>query len=181
MYALDSTSGVLRWRWDGGTPGVLYSPAACWPVASHGKVLFVAPDRATTALGAEDGTAKWRSARFQVRETIGASEDNSRIYLRLLRDSLVAISGSVDSLQTIWMSHIGFGYDINSAMVVEKGGMVYYGTKNGLVMAVRAVTGELLWEHRVSTDLVNTVCPTEDGGVVVADVNGVVTLLRVPE
>jgi outer membrane protein assembly factor BamB/predicted phosphohydrolase len=181
MYSLDSATGVLRWKWDRGTPGVLFSPAACWPVASHGKVFFVAPDRATTALSAKDGSTKWRSTRFQVRETIGASEDSSRIYFRLLRDSLVAISGSADSLRTIWMTRVGFGYDINSAMIVENRGIVYYGTKNGFVMALRGDTGEFLWEHRISTDLVNTVCPTGDGGVIAADVNGVVRMLRVTE
>lgn len=31
--------------------------------------------------------------------------------------------------------HAGIGYDINLAMPVEKDGVVFYGTKNGLLLA----------------------------------------------
>src|SRR6185295_7297970 len=38
LYALDTKTGVLVWKWKGDRPGALLSPAACWPVASDGKV-----------------------------------------------------------------------------------------------------------------------------------------------
>jgi outer membrane protein assembly factor BamB len=73
--------------------------------------------------------------------------------------------------------HAGIGYDINLAMPVEKDGVVFYGTKNGLLLALDAVTGAVRWKHRVGVALLNTVTPISAREVVVTDFDGRVSLV----
>ncbi len=72
----------------------------------------------------------------------------------------------------------GFDYDINSSMLVESGGLVFYGTKNGLLLGIDAGSGELRWKHRAGVGWVNTLCPLDSHRVVLTDADGIVTLLR---
>ena len=68
------------------------------------------------------------------------------------------------------------GDDINSAMLVEKEGVLYYGTKNGLLLAIDPRSGTLLWEHKLGVTVLNTVVPLEDANeVLVSDADGKVT------
>ncbi len=178
LYALDRATGRTRWIWEGGRPGILYSPATCWPVESHGRVFIVAPDREMTAVDLLTGNTIWRTARHQVRESIGISKDGSRIYVRTMRDSILAIDPAADSCRVMWTTECGFGYDINAAMLIEQDGRVLYGTKNGLVLALDGATGTILWKHRASGVAVNTLCPVGKNRLVVTDFDGRVQCIR---
>jgi outer membrane protein assembly factor BamB/predicted MPP superfamily phosphohydrolase len=181
LYALDAKTGKLAWKWRGDRSGTLLSPAACWPVAAKGKVFIVAPDRRMTAIDAKSGRQIWRTGNYMVRESIGISEDQSRFYIRAMQDSFYALSTSSRQHETVWEQKTDFGYDINSAMLVEKGGVVFYGTKNGLVYALDAKTGSVKWEHKVGVGVVNTVVPLSPTRVVTTDFDGRVTLLEAKE
>ena len=178
LYALDESSGRLLWKWEGERPGVLLSPAACWPVGSDGKVFVVAPDRMMSAIDSKSGLQRWRSAKHQVRESIGISEDGARVYVRSMNDSLIALSAAGDELSDLWVTNAGFGYDINSAMIVEKEGVVFYGTKDGLLLAMDAKTGSILWEHRMGVAPLNTILPVGANEVIVSDWGGTVRAIR---
>jgi outer membrane protein assembly factor BamB len=71
-----------------------------------------------------------------------------------------------------------FGYDINSAMLVERDGVLFYGTKNGLLLAIDGKTGALLWEHKLGVTVLNTVVPLSGSDVLVSDVDGKVTSIQ---
>jgi len=177
FYALDARSGRLRWRWRSETPGILTSPAACRPVGAGGRVFIVAPDRKMTAFNARTGAVEWRSSAHQVRESLGASEDGKRILIRTIRDSILALSSSSPMPRSIWSVDAGFGYDINSAMLVEKGGVVFYGSKNGLLLALDSRTGRLLWKHRVGVAAIHTVTPLDARRILTTDFDGAVQLV----
>ena len=178
FYALDTRNGRLVWSWKGDKPGTLLSPAACWPVASNGKVFVVAPDRMTTAIDAGTGTQIWRTGSFQARETIGLSEDGERVYLRTMNDSLVALSASSSTVQVQWATDAQFGYDINSAALVEKEGIIFYGTKNGLLLAANGKTGEIRWKYRAGVCLLNTVAPLSAHRIILSNFDGEVMLVE---
>lgn len=177
LYALAARTGALLWKWRSDRPGVLYSPAACWPVADQDKVFIAAPDRNLTALDAKTGEEVWRSGDFMVRESIGISEDGSRIYVRAMQDFIHALSTRARQPEKVWQTNAGFGYDINSAMLVETGGTVLYGTKNGLLLALDARTGALQWQHKLGVGLVNTVVPLTATEVLATDFDGQVILI----
>ncbi len=172
LHALNTQSGSRCWAWKGDKPGTLLSPAACWPVAANGKVFVVAPDRQMTAIDIASGRQVWRISNHLVRESIGLSEDGERVYVRTMQDSVIAFTTAPDHPEMLWALHAGFGYDINSGMLVERDGIVYYGTKNGLLLAIDGRTGSIQWKHRVGVGLLNTVVPLEDGDVLVSDFDG---------
>jgi outer membrane protein assembly factor BamB/predicted phosphodiesterase len=177
LYALDERSGKPVWTWRGDRPHRLYAPAACWPVGARGKVFIVAPDRKMTAIETATGREVWRTGDWAVRESIGMSEDGSRIYVRTTEDVIAAFQTTSAGPDPLWELDSGFGYDINSAMLVEKDGVVFYGTKNGLLIAIEGATGTLLWKHRLGVALLNTVCPLSGREVLVTDFDGRVTLV----
>lgn len=179
LYALDEKTGELAWTWQGDRPSPFYSPAACWPVAANGRVFIVAPDRKMAAIELDTGSEVWRTDRWAVRESIGLSEDRRRVYLRTTQDVIAAVSTAADRPEPVWETNAGFGYDINSAQLVEKDGVVFYGTKNGLLLALDAATGAVKWKHRVGVALLNTVTPLSGREVVVTDFDGRVSLVVV--
>ena len=178
LYALDAKTGKLAWKWKGDKPGTLLSPAACWPVAANGKVFIVAPDRKMTALDARTGEQIWRTGAYVVRESIGLSQDQTRFYVRAMNDFFYAFSTAASHPDKVWELNAGFGYDINSAMLVEKDGVVFYGTKNDLLFALDAKTGAIKWEHKLGTGVMNTVVPLSSTQVLTTDFDGKVALVE---
>jgi outer membrane protein assembly factor BamB len=176
MYALEGASGKVLWRWEG--KGTLFSPAACWPVGAGGKVFFVAPDRNMTALDAGTGDVVWRSGAHQVRETIGGSADGERVFVRLMRDTIMAFSASASCPEAVWTTAVGFGYDINAGMIVEKEGKVFYGTKDGEVVSLEGRNGRLLWRYRATVGPLNTLVPVTGSEVIATGFDGKVRLIK---
>jgi outer membrane protein assembly factor BamB/predicted MPP superfamily phosphohydrolase len=178
LYALEAKTGKLAWKWKGDHPGVLLSPAACWPVGAKDKTFIVAPDRRMTALDAATGRQIWRTGDYVVRESIGLSEDKTRFFVRAMNDTFYAFSTAAPRPEKLWETNAHFGYDINSAMLAEKDGVVFYGTKNAVLFALDARTGAIQWEHRVGVGVMNTAAPLNAHSVVVTDFDGTVALVE---
>jgi outer membrane protein assembly factor BamB len=177
LYALDRRTGTLAWKWQGDKPSPFYSPAACWPVAANGRVFIVTPNPWMTAIDLASGRELWGTDNWAVRESIGLSEDGRRVYVRTTEGIIAAIASSADGSDAVWETDVGIGSDINSAMLAEKDGIVFYGTKNGLLLALDAATGAVKWKHRVGVALLNTVTPLSGREVVVTDFDGRVSLV----
>ncbi len=180
LYALDAATGKLVWKWKGDKPGTLLSPAACWPVAAHGKVFIAAPDRFMTAIAADDGVQVWRTNEQTVRESVGVSADGARIYARSMNNFFYCFDAAANQPRSVWSTDAKFGYDINSAMLVEKEGIVFYGTKNGVLFALDGPTGKVKWQHKLGTGVMNTVVPLDASQVLVTDFDGTVALIAGP-
>ena len=178
LYALDARTGKLAWKWKGDKRGVLLSPAACWPVAASGKVFIVAPDRKLTAVDSRTGQQLWRTGAYSVRESIGLAEDQTRFYVRAMNDFFHALATTATGPEKVWEVTAGFGYDINSAMLAEKGGVVFYGTKNDRLIALEAKTGAIKWQHKLGTGVMNTVVPLSSTRVLTTDFDGRVALVE---
>jgi outer membrane protein assembly factor BamB len=179
LYCLDKTNGNLLWKWKGDIEGMLYSPAAYNPVASDNIVLVVAPDRKLTAINANTGEQLWRTGNYQVRESIGMSEDGTKFFVRTMRDSIIAFDVSETLPAPSWVTDVQFGYDINSAQLIEKNSVLFYGTKNGLLIALDSSTGEILWKHKVGVTIINTVTPLDSKTVLLNDLDGRTILIEV--
>jgi outer membrane protein assembly factor BamB len=177
LYALDAAAGRPIWTWRGEKESPFYSPAACWPVAANGRVFVVAPNPWMTAIELGTGRELWGTDNWAVRESIGISPDGRRVYVRTTDGVIAAISPAADDAEAVWETDAGIGSDINSAMLVEKDGVVFYGTKDGLLLALDAGTGAVKWKHRVGVTLLNTVTPLSAKDVIVTDFDGHVTLV----
>ncbi|MGE5432583.1 MAG: PQQ-binding-like beta-propeller repeat protein [Syntrophomonadaceae bacterium] len=179
LYALEIKTGKLLWKWNNGKDEVLYSPSACYPVASMGKIFIVAPDRYMTAIDAATGKEVWRTNRYQVRESIGISEDGKSIYARCMTDTVISVSASNNSFTAQWVSNVKFGYDIDPNMPVEKSGVVFFGTKNGFIYALEGKTGETIRAYRTGPALVNNIAVLDRRNVIVTTMDGSVMMIKI--
>ena len=178
LYALDKADGKELWKWTGGLTRMHFSPAAVWPVASDGKVFITDPQRAMTAIDLKTGNTVWRTFQSMVRETIGLSEDGERIYSKTMNDSIVCYSAKGDQPHELWASNVGFGYEHAPSMQVEKEGIVFGSTKEGLIFALEAKTGKVLWKHKIGNSLISTVVPLGNNRVLFTATSGETGLLK---
>jgi outer membrane protein assembly factor BamB len=95
-----------------------------------------------------------------------------------MTDTVIAFSPTPSSFDVLWAQHCGYGYDIDPSMPVEKDGVVFFGTKNGLVYALDGPTGKLLWKHRVGVTIVNTLVPLAERRMIATDLDGTIALLE---
>lgn len=181
LYALDKTDGKELWKWTGGLTRMHFSPAAVWPVAANGKVFITDPQRAMTAINLETGETVWRTFRSMVRETIGLSVDKSRVYSKTMNDSVVCYSTQGNTPKELWASNVGFGYEHAPSMQMEKDGVVFSSTKEGLIFALDAITGKVLWKHKIGNSLINTVIPIDGHQVLFTATSGEVGLINAPQ
>ena len=179
LYALDKDSGAEKWIWHDGKPGKFYSAAAVWPVAANEKVFIADPERMLTAIDAQSGKTIWRTGESMVRETVGLSEDQQRIYSKTMNDSVVCYSATSGTPQKIWASNVGFGYEHAPSMPVEKEGVVFGSTKNGLMFGLDALTGKVLWKHKVGNSLISTLVPLSKNKCLFTATGGEIGLLTI--
>ena len=179
LYALNKADGKELWKWTGGLTRMHFSPAAVWPVTAEGKVFITDPQRAMTAINIENGETVWRTFQSMVRETIGLSEDGTRVFSKTMNDSIVCYATQGDQPRELWASNVGFGYEHAPSMQVEKGGVMFGSTKEGLIFALEAQTGKVLWKHKIGNSLINTVVPLNGQQVLFTATSGEVGLLRV--
>lgn len=178
LYALNKADGKELWKWTGGLTRMHFSPAAVWPVAADGKVFITDPQRAMTAIDIETGNTVWRTFQSMVRETIGLSEDKERIYSKTMNDSIVCYSTKGNQPHKLWASNVGFGYEHAPSMQVEKNGVVFGSTKEGLIFALEAATGEVLWKHQTGNSLISTVVPLDNNRVLFTATSGETGMLK---
>ena len=178
LYALEKATGKEIWKWTGGLTRMHFSPAAVWPVASNGKVFIADPQRAMTAVNLQNGETVWRTFRSQVRETIGLSEDGERVYSKTMNDSIVCYSTLTNTPEQVWASNVGFGYEHAPSMPQEKDGVMYGSTKEGLLFALEAKTGKIIWKHKVGNSLINTVVPLNGREVLFTATSGEVGIIK---
>ncbi|RYG20251.1 MAG: metallophosphoesterase [Chitinophagaceae bacterium] len=178
LYALDVTSGVLAWKWNNGNGNRMFSPAMCTPVATGGVVYIAAPDRFLTAINVKDGQTLWRTKEAMVRESIGLSADSTTVYGKTMQDEIVGYKANATAPAQAWKLHAGFGYEHTPSDLVEKDGLVFYGTKNGVVYTFDAKTHQNAWLHKIDNSMINTINPIDQKNIVVSTMDGKVTLLR---
>ncbi|MBN2417334.1 PQQ-binding-like beta-propeller repeat protein [bacterium] len=177
VYAVNRNDGSLLWKWSNGNPGPLYSPAACQPAAYDGRIYIVAPDRFFTVLDAASGETLFRSNRHQVREAIGQSANRAAVYVKCMRDTLLAFSCESVIPELLWMSICGYGYDIDPSMPVEKENVISFGTKNGELFAVDSEDGTIRFRYRAGEALINNVVPLDARRFLLTDMDGSVMLV----
>ena len=179
FYSLNLADGSLVWKWNNGKSNPKLSPASVWPVAANGKVFITAPDRYFTCLDAETGAEVWRTNAYKVRETVGLSEDGKTVYSKCMWDTIVALDAASDDVQLRWASHADFGYEHNPAMPLEKNGILWVSTKNGLLLGMDAQTGEVRWRHKIGNSILNTPLPLSGKDCIFTSSEGTITYIRV--
>ncbi len=179
LYAVNSTNGTLVWKWNNGSSVRNYSPAACIPVAANGIVYVVAPDRYISAISEADGKTLWRNNDATVRESIGISADGKWVYGKTMQDTVVAYTTSYEKQSAAWKMHAGFGYEHVPSMLIEKDGLVFFGTKSGVVYCIDPVNQKIVWAHKIDNSMVNTVRVVNKQTVIATTMDGRLVVLEI--
>ena len=178
LYALDAETLELRWKWNNGNSQVLYSPGNVNPVISRGQAIIVAPDRFMSAIDLKTGKTVWRSNAYKVRESLGGSEDGSTVYAKTMDGELIAVETGRPEFTLKWVCDLKFGYDHAPCPVLESDGIVYAGSRNGVIAAVDADSGALLWKFRGGDSAVNDFTRGPDGAVYATLIEGRIYRIR---
>ena len=174
LHALDPATGRPLWRWNNGNTVRLYSPGNCSPAVVGERVFIVAPDRRMTAIDRATGETVWRVKDRTVRESLGISADSTTVYARTMDGELIAVDATADDYRLRWVTDLTFGYEHTPCVVVESLGTVYAASRRGMVAAVDAATGHLLWVRRVGRSAVNGFECDSDGTVYLSFIEGTV-------
>jgi outer membrane protein assembly factor BamB/predicted MPP superfamily phosphohydrolase len=179
FYALDAETGSLVWKWNNGSGNRMFSPAACYPVATDGKIFIVAPDRYMTVFDAETGKDIWRKndPKNHVRESMGLSADSSLVYAKTMEGELIGVSTSLPDMQITWEAHPGLNYEIAPTPIVEYENVIYVPSNSGIIVAVNR-DGTILWKHKISNALVTNITPVSKNKVIATTMDGKVTCLQ---
>jgi outer membrane protein assembly factor BamB len=179
FYCLDAVTGKLVWKWNNGSPNKMYSPAACFPVATKGKVFIVAPDRYMTVFDANTGSVIWRKKhqKYRVRESMGLSKDSSLVYAKTMEGELIGVSTSLPGMQITWKIDPGLNYEIAPTAIVQYRDIIYVPSNSGVVVAVKR-DGSILWKHKISNCLITNIKPVSNNRVIVTTMDGKVTCLK---
>lgn len=152
LYSLDPKDGSLQWEWKCEKPSRMYSPAAVWPVKSHGRIFIAVPDRCLYVLDAGSGKEVKRFARV-ARESVGLSLDGGTVYCKSMWHTLTAVDAA--TLEIKWQVETGTGYDISPTSIGAAGNEVLMPTDKGNIVSFDSSTGERLWARKLSPALIN--------------------------
>lgn len=155
LRCLDLRTGRLRWVWNNGKKANMLGPGNVVPVVSAERVYVVAPDRYMTAIDRATGRQLWRDNSHKYRESLGHSADHSRVYAKTMDGELVAIDASVPEFKELWTVDMGLGYEHAPCIVAEVDGVVYCGSRRGIVTAVDPETQSVLWSLPLGVSEVN--------------------------
>ncbi len=180
LYAVDIETGKIKWDWYNGYTNRMLSPAACVPVATGGKVFVVAPDRKMACLDALTGKVIWHSdlGNSMVRESMGVTTDSTLILAKTMNGSIIAVDARAPEGQVVWVSDFNIGYDIAPGVITERDGIIYIPSDKGVIHAASRADGKLIWSHRISSCLINSVVPLKGGSVLANSMDGVVVRLK---
>lgn len=178
LRCLDMRNGKLRWAWNNGKNNNMLGPGDVVPVITPERVYTVAPDRYMTAIDRATGRTLWRDNSHRYREAMGRSEDGTRVYSKTMDGELVAVDATVPEFKELWTVDMGLGYEHAPCIVLEKDGVVYAGSRHGVVTAVDPATQKVMWSLPLGSSEVNgiDVDPTT-GDIYVSLIEG--TIFRI--
>lgn len=155
LRSLDLKTGKLNWAWNNGKTANMLGPGNVVPVVTENQVIIVAPDRYMTAIDRHTGKQIWRNNDHRYRESLGVSEDGTRAYAKTMDGELVAVSTEKNNFDELWTLDMGLGYEHAPCIVLEKDGVVYAGSRRGIVTAVDPVGKKVLWSLPLGVSEIN--------------------------
>jgi len=176
VRCVNALDGSLAWKQLGEGSRIekaarYYSPADAGPVAADGKVFIADRDYMLTIINAETGERI--DAKKAVAAT-GVSEDGKFVYLRKTDGNLEKIDSSG---KTIWATPCHMGYI--AAAPTETDGVVYVASGLGLVSAISAQDGKIIWQYQASPGLYVMSSVASDGKrAYVTSFDGMLTAIR---
>ena len=151
----------------------MLGPGNVVPVVTDSIVLIVAPDRYITAIDRATGHTLWRDNSHRFRESLG-TDGRGTAFAKTMDGSLVAVEINPDGYKELWATDLGIEYDHAPCPVTVSDGVAYVGSRRGVICAVDAATGRLLWSFPAGTSEVNGFAVAPDGTLYATLIEGTV-------
>ncbi|MBO5052977.1 MAG: PQQ-binding-like beta-propeller repeat protein [Muribaculaceae bacterium] len=155
LRCISLKDGRLKWVWNNGKTANMLGPGNVVPVVTNDKVIVVAPDRYMTAIDRTTGKQLWRDNSHRYRESLGHSSDLSRVYAKTMDGELVAVDTHAPDFKELWTVDMGLGYEHAPCIVAEQNGVVYAGSRRGIVTAVDPVAQKVIWSIPLGVSEIN--------------------------
>ncbi len=155
LRCLDARTGRLRWAWNNGKSANMLGPGNVVPVVTPERVYIVAPDRYMTAIDRTTGRTLWRDNSHRYRESLGRSADGTRVYAKTMDGELVAVDATEPAFKELWTLDMGLGYDHAPCIVAESDGVVYAGSRRGILTAIDPAAPAVLWQLPIGVSEIN--------------------------
>ena len=165
LYCLNKENGVLVWKWNNGREVDLIGPGNVVPVIRDNRVLIVAPDRYLTIIDLETGKTVFRTKEYKVRESLTYSDVTGKAYAKTMDGELVSFTFPADDLQDAVVTDLKMGYEHNPCPGYVKDGVVYSGSRGGVVSATRASDNKFLFRFKCGNSSVLRFTDGPDGTV----------------
>lgn len=162
---LDQKTGKLRWKWNNGKTANMLGPGNVVPVVNDDYIIIVAPDRYMTMLDRKTGREIWRNNAHRYRESLGSGAAGTKAYAKTMDGELVCVDATSPEFKELWITDMGLGYDHAPCIVLEQDGVIYAGSRRGLVTALDAATGAMLWQQQLGESEINGFDVAPDGSV----------------
>jgi outer membrane protein assembly factor BamB/predicted phosphodiesterase len=134
LYSVDAKTGLMNWKWTE-NKNFYYSPAACW-VKSDGKNVYVTtPDKYVSAIDLLLGKTIWRKSEFNCWESIGITNDNSKLLIKSVSDKFYITDVFGKLLKEV---NVKYGTDTTPCEPLEDNGNILFGSKNGMIYLIDA-------------------------------------------
>jgi outer membrane protein assembly factor BamB len=108
---------------------------------------------------------------------VGLSEDSSQLFVKTTEGKLFSMATNAPDMKINWSTNLLIGYDLCAAPLLESDHTIYVPSNSGVVTAVSNV-GKLLWKHKVSNSLINSITPIGKDRIVISSVDGKITSIN---
>ena len=157
IYALNKETGALLWKWQSSTDKLKNTPAAIPPVLAHNKLFVTTNDHLITAIDVEHGTTIWEKKKHHIIHSTGVSTDQSTIFMRSTKDSVLAINAKSNIYAKRWIKNANYGEDLYACQMIPYNNQLVFSTKHGLICCLDEETGTLLWQHKINNTSLNII------------------------
>ena len=157
----------------------MLGPGNCVPVVVRDKVIIVAPDRYMTAVDRKNGKTIWRNNSHKFRESLGVSQDGKVAYAKTMDGEIVAVSTEGTEYNELWMVDTGLGYEHAPCIVLENNGIIYVGSRRGIMVAIDSQSHTKLWEYKMGNSAFNGWEADANGDVYTSLIDAAVWRVRV--
>lgn len=155
LRSVNLADGSVNWKWNNGRTANMLGPGNVVPVVNESQIIIVAPDRFMTAIDPATGKTVWRDNSHRFRESLGTSTDRTRAYAKTMDGELVCVDATAPVYTELWTVDMGLGYDHAPCIILEHDGVVYVGSRRGIITAVDPVEQRVIWSLPLGTSEVN--------------------------
>lgn len=143
LYAIDSASGALKWKYTTGATSESSAWGSTPSVTADGTVYFGSYDGYFYALYGSTGTLKWRTKIGVALNSSPAIGQDGSVYIGGgATNRAYALDGSTGAVK--WSTDVGASsYD---ALAIDGSGTVYVTTSAGLLYALSPTDGSIKWQ-----------------------------------